>query len=107
MDPSAIEARSDPWRSSPSPSPSPDSEVEDLVARVRNTRWPEDVVPDWSRGVPTAYARKLAAYWADEFDWRAQEAELNAFPQFTTDVDGQTDPLRPRAVRRAGRHARC
>ena len=68
----------------------PDSDLEDLIARVRNTRWPDDVVPDWSRGVPTAYARKLAAYWADEFDWRAQEAELNTFPQFTTEVDGQT-----------------
>ena len=67
-----------------------ESDLEDLVARVRNTRWPDDVVPDWSRGVPTSYARKLAAYWADEFDWRAQEAELNSFPQFTTQVDGQT-----------------
>ena len=32
----------------------PDSEVEDLFARVRNTRWPADVVTDWSRGVPTS-----------------------------------------------------
>ncbi len=57
---------------------------------MRNTRWPSDVVTDWSRGVPTDYARELAAYWANDFDWRAQETALNAFPQFTTEVDGQT-----------------
>jgi pimeloyl-ACP methyl ester carboxylesterase len=67
----------------------PDSELEDLLARVRNTRWPSDVASDWSRGVPTDYARKLANYWAGEYDWRAQERELNAFPQFTTTIDGQ------------------
>jgi len=68
----------------------PEAEVQDLIARVRNTRWPDDVATDWSRGTPASYARTLASYWADDFDWRAQEAQLNAFPQFTTQVDGQT-----------------
>ncbi|GAB4586426.1 epoxide hydrolase N-terminal domain-containing protein [Nocardia sp. IFM 10818] len=31
-----------------------------------------------------------AAYWADGFDWRAHEAELNASPHFVTELDGQT-----------------
>ena len=66
-----------------------DLEVEDLFGRVRNTRWPSDVALDWSRGVPTAYARRLADYWAGTYDWRDQEAWLNSFPQFTADVDGQ------------------
>jgi pimeloyl-ACP methyl ester carboxylesterase len=68
----------------------PESEVQDLFSRIGNTRWPSDVATDWSRGVPTSYARKLADYWAGEFDWRKQEAELNAFPQFTASIDGQT-----------------
>jgi len=68
----------------------PDQEVEDLVARLHATRWPDDVVGDRSRGVPVSEARRLADHWADDFDWRAQEARLNGFPQFTTDVDGQT-----------------
>jgi pimeloyl-ACP methyl ester carboxylesterase len=68
----------------------PDAEVDDLFARVRNTRWPTDVVADWSRGVPTVYARQLADYWAGDFDWRKQEAGLNSYPQFTADIDGQT-----------------
>ena len=67
----------------------PDTEVEDLFDRVRNTRWPSDVAHDWSRGVPTSYARRLADYWAGAYDWRAQEAWLNTFPQFIADVDGQ------------------
>ena len=66
-----------------------DPEVEDLFGRVRNTRWPSDVAQDWSRGVPTSYARRLADYWAGPYDWRAQEAWLNSFPQFIADVDGQ------------------
>jgi pimeloyl-ACP methyl ester carboxylesterase len=28
------------------------------------------------------------AYWADGFDWRAQEAALNALPQFRVELDG-------------------
>ena len=69
----------------------PEAEVEDLKSRrVRNTRWPDDVASDWSRGTPASYARVLADRWADDFDWRAQEARLNEFPQFTTQIDGQT-----------------
>jgi pimeloyl-ACP methyl ester carboxylesterase len=68
----------------------PQAEVDDLVARIANTRWPSDVVDDWSRGVPASYARRLADRWANEFDWTAQQAFLNTFPQFTTSIDGQT-----------------
>ncbi len=68
----------------------PQTYVDDLLARIVNTRWPSDVVADWSRGVPTSYARTLADRWANEFDWPAQEAFLNTFPQFTTSIDRQT-----------------
>jgi pimeloyl-ACP methyl ester carboxylesterase len=61
----------------------------DLRARLLATRWPErETVPDWSQGVPLDYVREVCAYWADGYDWRAREAALNAFPQFTTTVDG-------------------
>jgi pimeloyl-ACP methyl ester carboxylesterase len=66
-----------------------DAEVDDLLDRVRNTRWPWDVASDWSRGVPTSDAKQLADHWTGDYDWRAQEAALNAFPQFIADVDGQ------------------
>jgi pimeloyl-ACP methyl ester carboxylesterase len=38
--------------------------------------------------VPAAYLKGLAAYWRTGYDWRQAEAELNAFPQFTTEIDG-------------------
>jgi epoxide hydrolase len=69
----------------------PQPDVDDLHARLTRTRWPEES-PDggWSRGVPLSYLRTLAAYWRDEYDWRTQENELNRYPQFTTEIDGQT-----------------
>ncbi|MEU9691363.1 epoxide hydrolase family protein [Amycolatopsis japonica] len=66
------------------------AELDDLRDRLSRTRWPREVTGDWSRGVPVTYLKGLAEYWADGFDWRAQEAELNEFPQFTTEIDGQT-----------------
>ena len=67
----------------------PDADVRDLKARLANTRWPSDVVSDWSRGTPASYARGLADRWANDFDWAAQQDRLNAYPQFTTTIDGQ------------------
>jgi pimeloyl-ACP methyl ester carboxylesterase len=68
-----------------------DAEITDLKARIANARWARpDPVGDWSRGVPRDYLEGLAAYWGKGFDWRRQEAALNALPQFTTEIDGQT-----------------
>ncbi|MEV0619893.1 epoxide hydrolase family protein [Nonomuraea sp. NPDC050404] len=67
----------------------PRADLDELRERLRRTRWAAQLPGGWSRGVPVAYLRELAAYWADGFDWRAQEARLNAFPQFTTAIDGQ------------------
>ncbi len=69
----------------------PDADLADLKARLAATRWPEQLPgTPWQRGVPVDYVRQLADYWASEFDWRAQEAELNSYPQFRTQIDGQT-----------------
>ncbi len=38
--------------------------------------------------MPLAYTRELAAYWADDYDWRSREAALNRFDQFMTEIDG-------------------
>ena len=69
----------------------PQAALDDLRARLTNTRWPAEVSGAGSeRGVPTAYLRTLAEYWATGYDWRKHEAELNEFPQFVTEIDGQT-----------------
>ena len=67
----------------------PDDDLDDLRRRLAGTRWPEpECVDDWSQGIPLDYTRELAAYWAHGYDWRAREALLNRFDQFTTDIDG-------------------
>ncbi|MBF6301069.1 epoxide hydrolase [Nocardia amamiensis] len=68
----------------------PQADLDDLRLRLARTRWIDDLPgTSWERGVPTAYLKDLAGYWAEKFDWRAVEAELNAYPQFTTTVAGQ------------------
>ena len=63
--------------------------LDDLRARLRATRWP-DAPEDagWSLGADVAYLRELAAYWADGFDWPAQEAALNRLPRYRTTLGG-------------------
>lgn len=52
----------------------PDSVLTDLAERLQRTRWPEpECVDDWSQGIPLAYTRELADYWANEYDWRARD----------------------------------
>ncbi|MGK8558587.1 epoxide hydrolase family protein [Nocardia gipuzkoensis] len=68
----------------------PQADLDDLRLRLARTRWIDDLPgTGWERGVPTAYLKDLASYWAEKFDWRAVEAELNAYPQFTTTIAGQ------------------
>jgi epoxide hydrolase len=66
-----------------------DRDLDDLRDRLRRTRWPErEPVDDWSQGIPLEYVKELCRYWLEEYDWRASEARLNAFPQFRTQLDG-------------------
>jgi pimeloyl-ACP methyl ester carboxylesterase len=69
----------------------PETAITDLRTRLANTRWPRQLPGEpWCRGVPVDYLQKLAAYWAGEFDWRDAEHQLNGYPQFVTEIDGQT-----------------
>ena len=78
----------------------PEAEIEALRARVAATRWPhKELVDDWSQGVQLAMLQELARYWATDYDWRKCEAELNALPQFKTEIDGLGHPLHPRQSR--------
>ena len=68
----------------------PQADLDDLADRLRRTRWAGQLPgAGWGRGVTVDYLRDLAGYWADGYDWRAQERALNAYPQFTTEIDGQ------------------
>src|SRR5580698_8188925 len=67
-----------------------DSVLTDLRRRVAETKWP-DQIPDttWEYGADIKKVRELADYWQNGYDWRAQEARINRFEQFTTEIDGQ------------------
>jgi pimeloyl-ACP methyl ester carboxylesterase len=66
----------------------PESELTELRRRIHATRWPErETVTDQSQGVQLATMQRLAQYWGKEYDWRRCEAQLNALPQFITEID--------------------
>jgi pimeloyl-ACP methyl ester carboxylesterase len=68
----------------------PQGDIDDLRDRLTHTRWPGELPGvGWTRGIPLGYLTELADYWRTGFDWRAQEAQLNRYPQFTTEIDGQ------------------
>jgi epoxide hydrolase len=68
----------------------PQADLDDLRARLARTRWPDELPDAQERGVRLAYVRELADYWQTDYDWRQAEARLNAYPQFITEIDGQT-----------------
>ena len=65
----------------------PDASIADLRARLARTRYPDEPpLAPWSTGTSLAYLKPLLDYWRDGFDWRAWEAKLNGFRQFTLRV---------------------
>jgi pimeloyl-ACP methyl ester carboxylesterase len=63
--------------------------LDDLRARLLATRWPDQIEGSgWAYGMDTAYLKGLVAYWAKDYDWRAQEKKLNALHNYRAEVDG-------------------
>lgn len=62
--------------------------LEDLEQRLRRTIWPDEVSAEpWRYGPPVTYMKRFVEYWVEEYDWPAEQARLNAFPQFVTQID--------------------
>jgi pimeloyl-ACP methyl ester carboxylesterase len=67
----------------------PDDDLADLQGRIAATRWPgRETVADRSQGVQLATIQHLVTYWGADYDWRRCEAQLNALPQYKTEIDG-------------------
>jgi hypothetical protein len=64
----------------------PGSDLVELRRRLAGTRLPPDGATSY--GVPTAAVRALVDHWLRRYDWRVWESRLNAYPQFTTTIDG-------------------
>jgi len=57
--------------------------LDDLRARIRRTRLPEAAPGEpWAQGTDRDWLARLLGYWADAFDWRAAERELNRFAHY-------------------------
>ena len=68
----------------------PDQVLNDLQGRLAAARLPNEVSgAEWGYGTSLSYLDELINYWRVGFDWRVQEATLNALSHFTTSVDGQ------------------
>lgn len=67
----------------------PQEDVDDLVDRLRGARLPDQLDDvGWTWGADADYLREAITYWADGFDWRAQEARLNSVPHFVARLAG-------------------
>ena len=87
----------------------PERDLDDLRERLRRARLPEAETvgaqqgppdwkqgppdwkqgpPDWKQGPPRSYIAELARYWAEDYDWRRLETELNDHGQALTEIDG-------------------
>jgi epoxide hydrolase len=68
----------------------PQADLDYLHGRLGGARWPGELPgAGWTRGIPAGCLRELADYWRTGYNWRAAEARLNSYAQFTTEIDGQ------------------
>lgn len=67
-----------------------DADIADVQQRLRDIRWPREEPTDagWDYGANMGHVRDLCAWWADGFDWRAVERQINRFDNFHATVDG-------------------
>ncbi len=67
-----------------------DAVLDDLKQRLARTRWTDQIEGSgWDYGTDAAYLKELCEYWREKFDWRSQEAQLNRFDHYRTEIDGQ------------------
>lgn len=67
----------------------PDAVLDRIGSRIADTRigyQPEG--GGWQWGTDRDYLEEFVGYWRDHYNWRAQEARLNSFPQYIAEVEG-------------------
>jgi pimeloyl-ACP methyl ester carboxylesterase len=67
-----------------------ESEVDALKRRVADCPLPP--APEgagWALGCDRAFLERFRDHWLTGYDWRAAMADLNRYPQFLAEVDGQ------------------
>lgn len=68
----------------------PKQDIDDLQRRLHDIRLPGSIFRQGHEdGISVSFMNRLLTYWRDSYDWRKEEARLNQYPQFMTDVEGQ------------------
>jgi pimeloyl-ACP methyl ester carboxylesterase len=65
--------------------------VDKILKKVRDYEFPDHLDgTGWKFGCDAGYLREFRDYWLNDYDAEAAQAELNRFPQFSTELDGFT-----------------
>src|SRR5687768_676383 len=67
-------------------------QLNDLRERLQKTIMPSEIANSgWAYGPTNEYVQGMidTLLNEDEYNWREQEAKINQYPQFTTEIDGQ------------------
>ena len=68
----------------------PQADLDELDRRLADARLPDQPAgAGWEYGVERGHLTGLVRRWREEFDWRAVEKQLNAWPQVLTTIDRQ------------------
>jgi len=67
----------------------PESAILDLKRRLNRTRWPDEIEgAEWNMGTNKSYLKELCDYWANDYSWAKEEAKINSYPNYLTEIDG-------------------
>lgn len=70
----------------------PKAEVDRLSRKLKDTRIPiQDIVPGAGSdyGITTDWVKDMYEYWVNEFDWFSQQAYMNQWPHYLTNINNQ------------------
>ena len=66
----------------------PQSQLDDLNLRLKIPGGLAGQLKKPGKGTPVNFMKPLVEYWREAFNWRKQEAELNRFAHYRSEVDG-------------------
>ncbi|MEU0785731.1 epoxide hydrolase family protein [Streptomyces sp. NPDC006173] len=66
-----------------------EEDVADLRRRIAASRFPEkETTTDVEQGTPLATIKAVVDYWGNNYDFGRVERNVNAFPNYVTEIDG-------------------
>lgn len=67
----------------------PEADLVDLKSRLSKARYVDHIEgTHFNYGFNSNFLKKVVTYWQTKYDWKKEEAKLNAVPQFVTQIEG-------------------